>query len=132
VAPIIVLLVLFGLPTKNGKSFGKFTALMACIYYIPLIIAYLIPDSNLVALTNSNAQYFGYMGDGAYYGSAFYLTGGEADLGVSVFVILFFFVPLMLLYWSISGVPFLSSKSKKDENNQNEIKELPSQNPDAK
>ncbi len=83
-----------------------------------MIVAYLIPDANLVALTNPEAQYFGYMGEGAYYGSAFYLTGGESDLGVSIFVVLFLFVPLMFLYWAISGVPFQKAKIKSiSENN---------------
>ncbi len=118
---LIVLLILFGLPKNNGQSYGKFMAMMFGIYYIPLIIAYLIPDANLIALTHPEARYFGYMGEGAYYGSAFYLTGGEAELGVSVFVVLFLFVPLMFLYWSISGVPFQKPKNK--ENNGTAVKE---------
>ena len=126
VGPILVLIILLKLPQKNGASYGKFLALMFGVYYLPLIVAYFIPDSNLVALNNPDAQYFGYMGDGAYFGSAFYLTGGEADLGVSAFVVLFLFIPLMLLYWSISGVPFGTSKrnnekiEKIEHNKQNE------------
>jgi len=133
-SPILFIFGLFIIPRNNGKNYGKFLTIVMFLYYIPLLIAYLIPDTNLVALTNPDANYFGYMGEGAYYGSSFYLSGGESDLGVTIYFILFLMVPFMFINWSINGIPFLkkkqeakTQKSQGPENTeQNEVsKEVP-------
>jgi hypothetical protein len=101
--PLIFISVIFVLPRVNEKHFPKLAILIAIIYIIPLAISYFIPDPLQVAITHPDAIYYGSLD---YFPSTFYLTGGEADLGVFVYMVLFFFVPMIFLYWGFRGVPF--------------------------
>lgn len=104
--PIVALTAIFFIPRNNGKNFIKLTLILLVIYIIPLAISYYIPDPNNFYLNNMpDANYYGYVTNGNY-PSTFYLTGGEADLGVLIFFVLLFFIPLTFLYWGYKGLPF--------------------------
>ncbi len=95
---------------KSDLHLTKAFIILSIAYTLPLIIFYFIPDYSGF---NINAKGVSYFGNPDYVPSTYRLTGGEADLGVLVFVFLFFFVPLLLIYYSINELPF--HKSKKND-----------------
>jgi len=111
-AIILVLVVFFRVPKEQGKDFTKFAVILTLIYFLPLLIAYFIPDPHNF-IENNPIAYENYTGEGSYYPSTFYLTGGESDFGVILYMLLFFFVPMLFLYWGTFGLPF--GKDEKQE-----------------
>jgi hypothetical protein len=83
IAVLILLFLAFKVvPKEEGKSF-MVVALGFFIGYLVLLgSAYLIPD-------------FG----------PWHFSGGEADFGVMVFFALFFFLPMLFLFWGYRGLP---------------------------
>ncbi|GAB4314888.1 MAG: hypothetical protein Kow0069_16450 [Promethearchaeota archaeon] len=96
---------------KSEKRMERFTVFAFLLYVIPLAIAYAVPANLGQVLAQFPAAI--YMGptQGAgqvplnYFGSAFYLVGGEADFGVMVFFLGFFFLPLAFIYYSFKPRP---------------------------
>ncbi|MBD3353273.1 MAG: hypothetical protein GF364_17465 [Candidatus Lokiarchaeota archaeon] len=103
IVPISVFLV-FGVMQKNRKAFYRTSIFIMLMYTIPLIIAYFIPDMSGFDVTAEGVNFYGDPSDVRY---VYRLTGGEADLGVIVYFVLFLFVPLIFIYWGFSGVPGL-------------------------
>ncbi len=92
--------------THHGpRELMKFTAAILLIFMVPLTIAYAIPANYDVV--GNNANWFGNLGPNPdpYMGSAFYLVGGEADFGVMVYFLGWFFLPLIFIYYSYKELP---------------------------
>lgn len=103
---------------KSDEKLTKAFVILSIAYTLPLIIFYFIPDYSGF---NVNAQEVAFYGDPDYVPSAYRLVGGEADLGVLIYLFLFFFVPLLLIYYSINDLPDVFQKfgSKKEESHSN-------------
>ena len=97
------------IPKKEGKNFLLISAFLSGFYTLILGISYFIPDPHNAPETLEGANYFG---DPSHYPYTYYLTGGEADLGVMVYMLLFFFVPMVLIYYGYKG---FSQKPKETE-----------------
>lgn len=108
----IALIIIFKFMHRSEKMFIKSSILLILIYFIPLLVAYFIPDYSGFDIYDPNVTYFG---DPSYIPSVYRLTGGEADFGVMVFFFLFFFVPLVLLYYGYNGVPGLKKSTIREE-----------------
>ncbi|MBD3187936.1 hypothetical protein GF325_13955 [Candidatus Bathyarchaeota archaeon] len=98
---LALILIIFYMP-KGDKSFIKDTLLIIGVASLPLIIFFFIPDYSNFDIMAEDATFFGNPAD---LRSVFRITGGEADLGVFVYYVLFMFVPLALLYLGYRGVP---------------------------
>lgn len=95
---------------KGPRQLEKLFVASLLVFMIPLAIAYAIPldeasYAELLALDGFYAGRVDANGDPLYVGSAFYLTGGEADFGLMFFLLLWFFVPLLMLYYSYNELP---------------------------
>jgi hypothetical protein len=89
---------------RSSKHFQIASIVIIAAAFVPLAIAYAVPDTSGFDIHGVGVNYFG---SDAYVASTYRLTGGEADLGVMVFFGLFFFVPLVLLWMSFDGIPFV-------------------------
>ncbi|MEX2682133.1 MAG: hypothetical protein Q6373_011065 [Candidatus Sigynarchaeota archaeon] len=85
----ITLLLMMFVMQRSSKHFQIASVIVILAGIAPLLIAFVGP-----LLSGSEPM-------------AYHLTGGEADLGVDVFIGLFFFVPLVLLWMSYDGIPFV-------------------------
>ncbi|MGV9197496.1 MAG: hypothetical protein ACOC44_10265 [Promethearchaeia archaeon] len=107
----IVAVVMFFYAHKSEEKLSKAFIILTLAYLLPLIIFYFIPDYSGFDINANDVKYYG---DPNYVPAVYRLVGGEADLGVLVYIFLFFFMPLMLLYYSFNDLPF--STKRKDEN----------------
>lgn len=114
-AGIAVVIVVLLYAHRSDEHLFKAFIIFSIAYTLPLIIFFFIPDYSGFDVT---AQGVNYYGDPNYIPSAYRLVGGEADLGVIVYIFLFFFVPLLLLYYSVNELPFLKSKTSKVDTKQ--------------
>jgi len=88
----ITLLLMMFVMQRSSKHFQIASVIAILAAVVPLVIAFVGP-----LLSGSEPV-------------AYQLTGGEADLGVDVFIGLFFFVPLVLLWMSYDGIPFVKKR----------------------
>lgn len=105
----VALLFMFFFMQKNTKTFYRVSIITIVMYFIPLLIAYLIPDMTGFDVYAEGVNYFGDRTQD-YVPFVYRLTGGEADFGVLVYYLLFFFLPLLLTYWGYRGVPKFRKK----------------------
>ncbi|MHA1340536.1 MAG: hypothetical protein ACTSRZ_10855 [Promethearchaeota archaeon] len=99
----ILILLIFAFMMKNNKNFVLGSIIFFIIYFTPLSITYFIPDPSGFDI---NAPDVNYYGDPSYVPFVYRLTGGEADLGVLFYILLFWFVPLFLIYLGYKGLPW--------------------------
>ncbi len=97
---VVIIVTLFFYSLKNEKTFIRSFYIITLIFAIPLIIFYFIPDYSGVTWTSDNYYGFEYS-DGYHIHAAYRLVGGEADLGIMLYFMLFLLVPLYLIYRSI-------------------------------
>ncbi len=88
----VTLVLIIFVMQRSSKHFQIASAIIIVVAIMPLAIAYVDP-----MLSGSEP-------------AAYRLTGGEADIGVEVFFGLFLFVPLVLLWMSYDGIPFVKKK----------------------
>jgi len=100
---IILILVFSKFLIKNNKKFIIGSIVFFIIYFTPLSIAYFIPDTSGFDINAPGVNYFG---DPYYIPYVYRLTGGEADLGVMFYILLFYFVPMILIYFGYKGFPW--------------------------
>lgn len=110
----IALVLMFFFMQRDVKTFYKTSIIIIAMYFIPLLIAYIIPDMTGFDVYAEGVNYFG---DNTqdYVPYVYRLTGGEADFGVLVYYLMFFFVPLTLVYWGYKGVPKFRKKGVRAE-----------------
>ncbi len=100
------LVLMFFLMQRGTRAFYVSSTIIVIVTFLPLAIAYFIPDTSGFDVNALGVNYFG----GDVVPSTYRLTGGEADLGVMVFFGLFFFVPIVLLWMGYAGIPGLKKK----------------------
>ncbi|MBN2150087.1 MAG: hypothetical protein JW839_01450 [Candidatus Lokiarchaeota archaeon] len=106
VLALTLVLILFFMQ-RSSKHFQLASIIIIVAAVVPLAIAYAVPDTSGFDVYGPGITYYG---SDAWVASTYRLTGGEADLGVVVFFGLFFFVPLILLWMSYDGVPFVRKR----------------------
>lgn len=95
---------------RSDEHLFKAFIIFTIAYTLPLIIFYFIPDYSGF---NVNGKGVNYYGDPDYVPSAYRLVGGEADLGVIIYLFLFFFVPLTMIYYSMNELPKFNKRPLK-------------------
>jgi len=105
---------------KSDEHLLKAFVILSIAYTLPLIIFYFIPDYSNFNIYADGVNYFG---NPDYVPSTYRLVGGEADLGILIYLFLFFFVPLLLIYYSINDLPFKKKTSSNKEDSRLSLKE---------
>ncbi len=102
----ILLAIFWGMHSKSFWNMVKGMLIVISTLFVIYVITYFMAWPNADAWLNAE-----YMGDYTYYGDPnnipllVYITGGEADFGVMVFLGLFFFSPLIMLYYGFRDLP---------------------------
>ena len=105
-ATFILLSIYWGIHTRNFWNFAKGLLMVVTAIFVLYLFTYFMVWPGGDALFKAK-----YGGDYTYYGDPMamplllYLTGGEADFGVMVFIGLFFFIPLLLMYYGFKDLP---------------------------
>lgn len=90
---------------KSGDKMFRAFIILGLFYIIPLAIFYYIPDyyglSGMDMYNGVAVNYFGRPDAKTH--STYILTGGEADLGVLLYFLLFFALPFIFIYYSFSN-----------------------------
>ncbi|HDZ19511.1 MAG TPA: hypothetical protein ENH75_14530 [archaeon] len=102
--------VLFIYAHKTETSMIKSFYGLVIFFLVPLIIFYFISDYSGFDINGQGVNYYGNPNN---VHATYRLVGGEADLGVSLFFLILFFVPFLLIYKSIKPDLQLIQNKKK-------------------
>lgn len=103
-----LLSIFWGIRSKNFMNLAKGMLLVISALLVLFTITYFMAWPGADAWLKAE-----YMGDYTYYywdnpnniPLLVYITGGEADFGVMIFMGLFFFIPLIMLYYGFRDLP---------------------------
>ncbi len=101
----IILSLYWGMRTRSFWNFAKGLLLVIAIMFVIYLITYFIPLPDGDAFFTSLYGTYTYYGDTSNIPLLVYITGGESDFGTTVFLGLFFFIPLILLYYGFKDLP---------------------------
>ncbi len=101
-----LLSIFWGIRSKNFKNMAKGMLFVIFALLVLFTITYFMiwPGANAWLLNEYDGVYT-YPGDKSHIPLLVYITGGEADLGVMVFMGLFFFIPLIMVYYGFRDLP---------------------------
>lgn len=102
----ILLALAWGWHTHKFWNFTKGLLIVVGAVFVILLITYFIPIPDGENFFNARFDGdFTYFGDPANIPWLIWLTGGEADFGVMIYLGLFFFAPLLMLYYGFKDLP---------------------------
>ncbi|OLS15493.1 MAG: hypothetical protein RBG13Loki_0888 [Promethearchaeota archaeon CR_4] len=122
----ILLALIWGLRTQNFWNLAKGLLIVLGVTFGILLLSFFIPILNGQEFFDERfGDLFTFFNDPAgpvKYSWLIWLTGGESDFGMMVYLALFFFIPLIMLYYGFKDLPRITpdstSTSKRTETGQ--------------